>query len=257
MKTRIFFAIVLAAVVSSVLALSSLAVVQQGNVWTVDLDNANHKGTQTTTVTVTYTDSVGKKQTKEIKAETTIPAGTTAAQKKALVQAKLDAALSDSANEVGGHPLASTGGIGDTIQVQPTANTTDDPPSIRDAKITDVKATEHLTGENDLVNHPGQSGTALGTIEALGDITGKNGDNAASVFSVITSAGVISVNLTAGMTHFELLDQLAVALKAQGASVWVDHSRNLVSVALDGDFIGLGAGCTDVGLDAVTTVMIQ
>lgn len=97
------------------IAVAAFTLVQQGNVWTVDMDSAGHKGTQTTTVTVSYTDTNGKKQTKSIAATTDIPANTSATQKKALVQAKLDAAIADSANQVGGQSLAATGGLGDTI----------------------------------------------------------------------------------------------------------------------------------------------
>jgi len=237
------------------LALSSSP--QQGGVWSVDFDDPNRAGTQTTEITVTYIDSVGKKQEKKISATTTIDPAWDAARKKSEVQAKLDSALADAANQVGGQALASTGGLGDVMQAAPNQSPTGTPPPFSDAKIKKVETTDKGTGENDAVNKPAQSAQALGSIAIGNDISGVTADNLPSVFSVITNVGVIDVSLAPGQTRLEVLDLVAAELAEQNADVWVDSDLLLLFVTLDSEIYSLGAGSTDATATAIASVRLR
>lgn len=108
-------------------------------------------------------------------------------------------------------------------------------PPFTGAKITKIAISDKGTGEKDKVSEPAHSGGALGTIEVVGDITGTNSSGSSSVFSVITSAGVINVPLTPGMTRLAVLDAIATGLTHQGASsVWVDSDKLVLYVVLGG-----------------------
>lgn len=238
------------------LALAATASLQQGNTYSIDFDDPNHDGTQTTTVTVSYTDAQGVKKEKKISATTTIAHSMTAITKKEAVQASLDAALALPANQVGGQSLASTGGIAgqDVLQVAPNT-ATGTPPPFTDAKIDKVSTDDKNTNENDKVTPPAQSGPGIATVSAAGDLTGQAASGPAT-FSVITNQGLVTVNVTAGMRRLTLLKQLKTGLIAQGAKAWVDSDRMLLHVLIDGEMIsGVGAGTNDSGLAAVTDVM--
>ncbi|MBK7641429.1 MAG: hypothetical protein IPJ19_00020 [Planctomycetes bacterium] len=237
------------------LALAATALLQQGNTYSIDFDDPNHDGTQTITVTVSYTDPQGVKKEKKVAATTTIAHTMTAITKKEAVQAALDAALALPANQVGGQSLATTGGIAgqDVMQVAP-ATATGNPPPFTEAKITKITTDDKNTKENDKVTPPGQS-PAVATVSATGDLTGQAASGPAS-FSVITNQGLVSVTVTAGMRRLTLLQQLRSGLLAQGAKAWVDSDRMLLHVLIDGDVIsGVGAGTNDSGLAAVSEVM--
>lgn len=229
------------------LAVTVSSVLPPGPSGSIHFGDPARTGEQKTTVKVTYTDALGKRQEKTITATTPLTPGDTPETKMAKVKDNLDAELNKDANKVGGQPLGSTGGSGNAMTISPAA---DLPGNFTDVKIEKITTDDSKTGEKDTVNPP--SLPAVGQIEVMGDVTGSNGTSA-SVFEVHTNLGTVTVSLTAGMRKPYILRQLAAGLQAQGATSWVDTDRMVLFVYVpggEGQISSLGAGSTDEGLTA-------
>jgi hypothetical protein len=239
------------------LAMAWSSPTQGADDWTVKLGTPPRSGTYDLNVTVTWIDSLGKKQSKKITSSTTItrdPANPmTADGKRALVQADLQTALDDPGNLVNGGAAAILGGIGASIGVDPNTGAT---PGI---KIKKIEAKDD-TGQSDEIHPPVESGAALAVAVAEGSITGRNtrgGGVEVSTFSIRTNLGTVTVPLSGAMTKLDLLRALDSELQGLGITVWLDDDGEQLILLLDGEVTGMSATTTDDGLFAVSTILLR
>ncbi|HEX6884776.1 MAG TPA: hypothetical protein VF530_15480 [Planctomycetota bacterium] len=223
---------------------------QANNTWSIIFDDPGSGGSQTTTITVSYTDSQGVKREKEISATAQITAADSSASKKEKVQEALNTELSKPENQVGGNSLAATGGTGGVMTITPSGQ-------VPDAKIEDVETDDERTGEKDKVLKPtGKEGLAQVSLE--GEVVGLTASGGPSVYEVDTNLGTASVQLASSMTRLQVLKALRDQLDAMGPKVvtWIDSEKLILFVLLKDDGIyTLGAGSTDDGLRAVCKVI--
>lgn len=231
------------------LALAALTMVQAGNTWVIQFGVPEKSGTHTTTIIFEYADpDTTQILTKPITVTTSVNPAMSANEKKAAVQAKINGALADPANAVGGAPLGETSGSGNVVTITPSSS--------NGAKIKEVKTKDGKSGEKDRVVPPSE--TAIAEVAPLGEITGEVAGGGTPHFTVATNRGDVAVQLVPGMRKYALLRALRSGLEAQGAQAWIDQERLVLFVLLTDDEEGvttIGAGTTDEGLVASTHVM--
>ena len=228
---------------------------QASNTWVIMFGDPARGGDQTTTITVSYTDSNGVKKEKEISASVPLTSADGANSKKEKVQNALNTALSEESNKVGGQSLAATGGTGGAMTITPSP---DNPGAFTDAKIKAVKTKDSETGEEDSVVKPGKK--AVAQVIPEGEILGQTSSRGPSVFFVTTELGTVSIPLSGSTSKLDLLKALKAGLLAQDPAlvVWVDPDLEILFAMLEANtgILQIGAGSTDMGLTAVCKVQL-
>jgi len=156
-----------------------------GDDWNVQYSTPSRNGDFTTTISIRYTDGLGKKQKKDIVVTSKItrdPANPmTADEKRIKIQQDLQRALDRPLNQVNGDSPVTLAGAGSTLILDPNTITFDDgnggqvDSGLRIEKI----AHRDRTGQEDKVNKPSEHQSilvskGLAIITAPGSLTGWN-----------------------------------------------------------------------------------
>lgn len=243
----------LAFVAAAAAAIPMLAIAwstpQEGTTWTVDYGDPTQSGEHTTTITVKYTPTGQAQQEKTFtgKINVTNPGGMGANEKKAAAQAALQADI-DAQTPQGAQPLINLSGGGDVMTATPNSQYRGE------VKIDKVTTKDEKTENNDKILKPEGTCAGIGVLEVRGDITGLTGTGGGSHYNVVTSASITPIALTGSMTTRDLLREIAEVLSSQTTHVWLDNGAVYVLLA-DEDVEAIGAGSSDTGLSAITSVI--